>query len=248
MPVGGVTYDDVMPPPDEVDGADEPAEAAAEADGPRPDAKARLLGAVVEYVAAHGMGDMSLRQLAAAVGTSHRMLIYHFGSKEGLMVEVVKTIDAQQLTFIDKLSELLREDPAALTARAWQGMSDEGRAPYQRLLFEAMLRAMQGQQPAEQMMREATGRWLTMLESLALRLGVPESGAKTHARLALAVARGLTFDMMITGEREEIEKALERFMRSYSCSELDFPASDPAQTPRPAEAGPTPGASDSRPH
>jgi AcrR family transcriptional regulator len=47
------------------------------------DLKQRLLADTVEYLATNGASDISLRQLAAALGTSHRMLIYHFGSKEG---------------------------------------------------------------------------------------------------------------------------------------------------------------------
>ncbi|MDT7648160.1 MAG: hypothetical protein QOC75_5160, partial [Pseudonocardiales bacterium] len=42
------------------------------------------------YFGTRGISDLSLRQLADALGTSHRMLIYHFGSKEGLLTEVVR--------------------------------------------------------------------------------------------------------------------------------------------------------------
>ena len=48
----------------------------------------KLIDAAVAHADAHGLSDTSLRQLAAALGTSHRMLIHHFGSKEGLLVEV----------------------------------------------------------------------------------------------------------------------------------------------------------------
>ena len=56
----------------------------------------KLLSAVVEHFAEHGIGDTSLRGIAEAVGTSHRMLIYHFGSREGLLVEVTRTVEARQ--------------------------------------------------------------------------------------------------------------------------------------------------------
>src|SRR5262245_62078955 len=61
-------------------------------EGPRQ----RLLDAAIDHVAAHGIGDLSLRELAAAIGTSHRMLIYHFGSKEGLLVAIVDEVEARQ--------------------------------------------------------------------------------------------------------------------------------------------------------
>ena len=47
------------------------------------------IGHVVDHFVTDGLGDLSLRKIAAAVGTSHRMLLYHFGSKNGLLLEVV---------------------------------------------------------------------------------------------------------------------------------------------------------------
>src|ERR1043165_5394590 len=40
----------------------------------------------LDYLLDHGVADLSLRPLAAAVGTSARLLVYHFGSKEGLLM------------------------------------------------------------------------------------------------------------------------------------------------------------------
>ena len=56
----------------------------------------RLLDAVIAHVAEHGISDLSLRELAAAIGTSHRMLIHHFGGKDGLRVAVVHEVEARQ--------------------------------------------------------------------------------------------------------------------------------------------------------
>lgn len=53
--------------------------------------RAELLDAVVRYIAEHGLADLSLRPLAAALGTSSRMLIYYFGTKEELLVQALTT-------------------------------------------------------------------------------------------------------------------------------------------------------------
>ncbi len=55
-----------------------------------------LLSDAVEHFAKNGIGDASLRSIATSIGTSHRMLIYHFGSREGLLAEVVRTVEQQQ--------------------------------------------------------------------------------------------------------------------------------------------------------
>ena len=57
-----------------------PGHEGAEAVAPRQ----RLLDAVVTYFTEEGLADESLRRIAEAIGTSHRMLLYHFGSKDGL--------------------------------------------------------------------------------------------------------------------------------------------------------------------
>src|SRR5947208_6482770 len=59
----------------------------------------RLLHDAITYVAANGLHDRSLRDIAMAIGTSHRMLIYHFGSKEGLMKAIVEEVERQQRDF-----------------------------------------------------------------------------------------------------------------------------------------------------
>ena len=58
--------------------------ATADDDGAGP--RERLLAGAIEHVSQHGVGEISLRQLAAALGTSHRMLLYHFGSRGALLI------------------------------------------------------------------------------------------------------------------------------------------------------------------
>src|SRR3954454_9299152 len=73
-------------------------------------ARERLLAAAMEHVAGHGVANLSLRGLAAALGTSHRMLIYHFGSREGLLIEVIRAVEAQQRAGLAAM--LLADDDA----------------------------------------------------------------------------------------------------------------------------------------
>ena len=59
-------------------------------------ARDRLLGAAVEHALTEGIVDLSLREIAVGIGTSHRMLIYHFGSREGLLVAVVREVERRE--------------------------------------------------------------------------------------------------------------------------------------------------------
>src|ERR1022692_4959570 len=56
---------------------------------PDPGIRARLRDQAVDYVLTHGIGDLALRPLADALKTNARMLVYHFGSREGLMREIL---------------------------------------------------------------------------------------------------------------------------------------------------------------
>src|ERR1035441_3514364 len=56
---------------------------------PDPRIREKLLNQAVDYVLSHGVGDLTLRPLAKALRTNARMLIYHFGSREGLMREIL---------------------------------------------------------------------------------------------------------------------------------------------------------------
>src|SRR6185437_5731729 len=76
--------------------------------------RGRLLEAAIDYIATRGVSDLSLRELAAAIGTSHRMLIHHFGSMEGLWVEVIRTVEQRQR---DLLAEIVPDPAQALQAR-----------------------------------------------------------------------------------------------------------------------------------
>jgi AcrR family transcriptional regulator len=66
-------------------------------------ARDRLLAEAVDYIVTHGVSDLTLRDLAAGIRSSHRMLIYHFGSKEGLLVEVIKLVEQRQRAALAEL-------------------------------------------------------------------------------------------------------------------------------------------------
>ena len=77
-----------------------------------------LLQRAIGHFAAHGIGDTSLRALAEAIGTSHRMLIYHFGSREGLLAAVVDTVEEGARETLARMVEEARTDPDPLDGRA----------------------------------------------------------------------------------------------------------------------------------
>ena len=164
-----------------------------------------LLTEAVEHFAKNGIGDASLRTIAAAIGTSHRMLIYHFGSREGLLAEVVRTVEAQQR---EMLSLLTADDlPLAEQAdRFWRQVT-EATLIYGPLFFELSAHAMQDLPHTEALKADLINVWLPPLIDLCIRAGINPDDAPAYARLGLAASRGLLFDLLLTGDREAVDEA-----------------------------------------
>src|SRR4051812_30384680 len=95
----------------------------------------RLLAQTVDYVRDQGFSDVSLRELAAAIGTSHRMLIYHFGSKEALLVEVIRAFERAQRDLMTTFVVDSHDEPADVLRRIWRQVSDPRNVAQVRMFF-----------------------------------------------------------------------------------------------------------------
>ena len=172
----------------------------------------RLLAAAMEHVAEHGVGDLSLRALATALGTSHRMLIYHFGSREGLLVEVIRTVEAQQRTALAQMLAGPEASWADTMRRMWQRVADPALWPNERLFFELYAQALQGSPSALPLLDGIVDAWVEPLTELAVAHGRPEPQARAEARLGVAATRGLLLDLLATGDRAAVDAAMERLI------------------------------------
>ncbi len=181
------------------------------------EAKKRLLTACIDHLGAHGVADISLRKLAEAIGTSHRMLIYHFGSKDGLLVEVVRAVEERQRRVLTEIWTDLGPgaDLALLMRRLWARLTDPALAPYERLFFELYGRALRGDPRTTPLLEGLVDTWLDTTITLADRHDVPDDQAKALARLGVAVVRGLLLDLLATGDKPGVDAAMETFIAAY---------------------------------
>jgi AcrR family transcriptional regulator len=176
----------------------------------------RLLAAAVAFVLANGLSNLSLRELAAAIGTSHRMLIYHFGSKEGLLVAVIRSVESAQREFFAQLTHLQPDLPPGDGIRLmWRHFTDPQLAPHERLFFEIYAQALQGRPGTTGLLDDVVDAWIEPVAAYAIERGVPADAARADARLGVAVIRGLLLDLLATGNRCAVEAALERYIAQY---------------------------------
>jgi AcrR family transcriptional regulator len=179
-------------------------------------ARERLLAAAMEHVAHNGVGELSLRGLAAALGTSHRMLSYHFGSREGLLIEVIRTVEAQQRAALAEMLSDQEASPVETMRRMWRRVADPALWPNERLFFEVYAQALQGSPHALPLLDGIVDLWVEPLARLAIERGRPEAEARVEARLGVAVTRGLLLDLLATGDREAVDAAMERYISALA--------------------------------
>jgi AcrR family transcriptional regulator len=179
--------------------------------------KEQLVDQVVDHFVVDGLGDMSLRKIAAAIGSSHRMLLYHFGSKGGLLVEVVRAVEARTRAQFGQLAVAATPEATDRVIRdMWRLVADPAQGDFERLFFALYGRALQGDEQVRPLLGESIESWLDAQSTLAAAQGVPVDQARIHARLGLAVVRGLLLDLLASGDRTGTDAALELFAGRYA--------------------------------
>jgi AcrR family transcriptional regulator len=170
-----------------------------------PHRRTQTLGRAADYVLEHGLEGLSLRPLAAALGTSTRMLLYDFESKEKLVDEVLAEIRRR---LAELLAELQRgRDAAGTLSEVWDWASAEERAPFMRVFFETHVHALAHPGAHTGSGRPMIDDWLRFLQSR----WEPEALDAATATLFVAVIRGLLLDRLTAPDPERTDAALLRF-------------------------------------
>jgi AcrR family transcriptional regulator len=177
--------------------------------------KERLLDQAIEYVAANGMTDVTLRGLAAALGTSHQLLLHHFDSKEGLWVAIVQTVEQRQREVLAGILPDPSLPPGEAIRAWWTHISDPALWPNERLFFELYGQALQGRPYSADLLDGIVDRWVEPAAALSIERGMPPELARAHARLGVAVVRGLLLDLLATRDVAAVDAAMEAFIDLY---------------------------------
>jgi AcrR family transcriptional regulator len=176
---------------------------------PRPEIKERLLDACTDHALDHGLPGR-LEPLARAAGTSTRMLIYHFGTRDALLSAVLERARQRQLATFGELLRARPGEPYTDTlARAWTFMTGPDGKPYLRMFGQ--LRESAAQQLWPGFRRVATTDWLGPLEDGLRGIDRPEL-----ATLVLAVIRGLLMDLDATADRGRADRAFAQFLSTLA--------------------------------
>jgi AcrR family transcriptional regulator len=178
---------------------------AATAQGGRAGGRDLMLARLVAHVRANGLpADPSLRRFAADLGTSHRMLTYYFGSRDGLLATVLATLRAEEREHLATLAETWTLHDAALAL--WSYYTDPARATEHQLLFHVFASAVR-EPSAYRVVLDSLDDWVTVTTELAVAEGLPPDVAATTAQLLVSGIRGLLMDWLIAADRPRVDAA-----------------------------------------
>jgi AcrR family transcriptional regulator len=184
---------------------------------PDPRIRERLCNQAVDYVLSYGVGDLALRPLAKALKTNARMLVYHFGSREELMREILAGLREREDTHIRAwfqagknsrtLSEFLRW--------YWQRMSAPRAQPAVCLIFELYALALRNPRDYPGVLEVPLVHW----QKVTKKAGLRSEFETAEATLLLAATRGLLLDLCASGDRARVGRAMQllgQFVESRS--------------------------------
>jgi AcrR family transcriptional regulator len=151
-----------------------------------------LAEAATDYVLEHGLLDLSLRPLAAELGTSDRMLLYHFKDKHDLIASVLHVSNDRSVRGIRALSP--SRDVRQAVLDLWGAVSSPEQARCQRLYVEAAALGVLGAEPYASVVGEANELWLGALADHLISSGMRPADAGRAARLVEAAFMGFQLD------------------------------------------------------
>jgi AcrR family transcriptional regulator len=175
------------------------------------DRRAELLDAVVGYLAEHGLANVSLRPMAGELGVSVNALVHHFGSKDELIVAALRRSETVQRNveaqWLERRPQLSQADLLRSWWR-WITASPENLAVVRLGIEAAALDATVTGLP-RQVRGDQIGIWRANIEQRLLEEGVAQSTATIEASLAKAMFTGLVVDLLASGQRARLTRALE---------------------------------------
>ena len=171
-----------------------------------PAIRTRLAEAATQYVLSKGIGDLSLRPLAKALKTNARMLIYHFGSREGLMRAILKVIRRRGDESVSAWYDDHEKPPTLSEFLLWisQLYTTEQFRQLALLTVELQALALRDPKAYPGVLTTPIAYW----RMLSRKSGTAAKANAAEATLMLAATRGFMIDLAATGDRRRIKRAV----------------------------------------
>jgi len=168
-----------------------------------------LIDKIITWLEQHGVAGLSLRPLAEEVGSSARLLVYHFGSRDGLLDVVFGEIRKRlQDSFTHHLGR--NTAGAEVMMAFWLWAIRRENIGMVQLLFEVQILTLHDPARYGRFLKSGSQGWLELIES-----ALPASkDRRARATLCMAVIDGLLFEYIASGDVRRTTKALAIFQES----------------------------------
>jgi AcrR family transcriptional regulator len=151
-----------------------------------------LAEAATDYALEHGLIGLSLRPLAEAIGTSDRMLLYHFRDKDDLVATILRTTSARSVRSLRELGR--SRDLRSAVLDLWRAVTTGPQERCQRLYVEAAALGLFGREPYATAVRETNAQWVSSVAAHFCRVGLAKAAARQATVLVDATFMGLQLD------------------------------------------------------
>ena len=171
--------------------------------------KNELMDAIIHNLSQKGLSRLSLGPLAAAVGTSSRLLVFHFKSKERLILEVVNEVQTRiEKSFVAVAGAKETNRIDIPLRRYWRWATKEQNLRLLWLLSEAQTVALLN---SNKRTKYPSRSWLNWTDIISSNLPGAISDSSTRT-LCGTVYGGLILELLSTGNLDHTTRALEEFI------------------------------------
>jgi AcrR family transcriptional regulator len=177
-----------------------------------PALRQKLLERAVQYVLRHGVGGLSLRPMATDIGTTARMLMHHFGSKEALVANVLVAIEHG---FAQRTAAYVADDRSVSSTlnRMWSETAAPAMDSALRAMFEVWGQALVHPSRYESFLQSLTEPWIDMLRRRFAHAGHKPADAAILATLAVGAFQGLQLVRLTSGDGARSAAALKTLLQ-----------------------------------
>jgi len=180
--------------------------------------QSELLELAYGYALAHGLADLSLRPLAAAIGSSPRVLLFLFGSKDNLIRALLGRSRSDEMAMLAELRTTHPDaDLAVVAAHVWCWLAAAEHRDLLRLWVEGYARSLvEPSGPWGDFATATVQDWLDVLAGYQPPHYRDSRQAITQRTAVLAILRGALLDLLATGDEERVTAAVTSELAAYA--------------------------------